>query len=320
MRLRRIEFPSAIASSGALNFFREGYWFHHWLRWAGLNFDGASWVSKTTTLHERRGNMPLKEGETSPLSIFPECIKVYWREGVALNAVSLSGHGAEWLFKQGRWQKEKKPFFISFMSLLDTPEERTAELREFIEIFCRHLPDFSSNVGLEINFSCPNVGHDPASLVAEVGQALDVSAKLDIPVVPNFGPSTPVELVCKVAEEHDACNAISLSNTIPWGKLPEEIDWKAMFGTDVSPLVKFGGGGLSGKPLLPIVERWVRSAREDHGFTKPIMAGGGVLSKADVDVLKGSGASAVKLSTIGILRPWRVAGVVTHANRIFQDS
>ena len=84
----------------------------------------------------------------------------------------------------------------------------------------------------------------------------------------------------------------------------------------MSPLAEFGGGGLSGKPLLPIVAEWVASAKK-AGITKPIIAGGGILSPNDVNVLKDAGASSVSVSSAAILRGWRVNKIIRRANQIF---
>ena len=84
----------------------------------------------------------------------------------------------------------------------------------------------------------------------------------------------------------------------------------------MSPLAHLGGGGLSGKPLLPIVAEWVLNARK-LGIEKPINAGGGILSPDDVDVLKSAGASSVSVSSAAILRGWRVKKIIRRANEIF---
>jgi len=319
MKLRGIDFGHVIASSGSRNFFGEGYSFHRLWRPFGLRYDGSTFVAKTTTLHERAGNMPLKKDGVSPRELLPKCIKVYWFKGLVLNAVGLSGRGAQWLFEQGIWQKMQKPFFISFMSVENSAKKRADEMKGFVELFAKHLPAFRAKVGLEINDSCPNVGLRPAELIEEVGKGLDIAAQLNIPLVPNFSPTVPVKQVVEVAQ-HQACDAISIANTIPWGQLPERIDWKKHFGTNVSPLEEFGGGGLSGWPLLEIVRDWVFQARTVFSFRKPIIAGGGVLSTQDVNILEESGATAIKLGTISILRPLRVQKVIRHANWVFDHA
>jgi dihydroorotate dehydrogenase (NAD+) catalytic subunit len=202
------------------------------------------------------------------------------------------------------------------MSVQDTPEGRLAETEGFARLFHEFCLQVGTNmrVGLQVNFSCPNVNLRTDQLVAEVGSILGAfreSNVLGVPVIAKFSAATPVGDVVKACHMSRDCDGISVSNTIPWGKLPDRIDWKGLFGSDESPLAHLGGGGLSGKPLLPIVRDWVLQARK-LGFTKAIIGGGGILSQQDADVILDVGADAVELGSVAILRPWRVAGIVKH--------
>lgn len=260
--------------------------------------------------------MPLREDGITPEELFPKCVKIYFRKGVVLNAVGLSGPGAESLFKDGRWQKIKKPFFISFMAVGESFEMRYLETINFAILLKKFLPCFNAPVGLQINGSCPNVKIDSLKPTDEMKKQLEVlSAYVSIPFVPKINVLTSVEEARKIADDPN-CDALCVSNTIPWGALPDKINWKKLFGTDVSPLAEFGGGGLSGKPLLPIVAEWLADARK-IGITKPIIAGGGILSPDDVNILKSAGASSFSMSSAAILRGWRVSGIIRRLNKIF---
>jgi dihydroorotate dehydrogenase len=310
MRLRGIEFGNVFCSSGALGFFGDGYWYHTVGRPFGLNYDGATFVSKTTTLNARLGNMPLQKDQITPRQFLPDCIKVKLLDGVVLNSVGLSGPGAEWLFCSRKWQEREDPFFISFMSIEKTPIERMAELKAFVEIFEKYLHGFHAPVGLEINFSCPNVGIDPAELVEEVKESLITAAHLRIPLIPNFGPDIDVNSTLEISK-HPFCDAISVANSLKYGKLPDHVNWKKLWG-ERSPLEHLGGGGLSGKPLFPIIHDWLKAALRLE-IKKPLIMGGGILNKEDAYFLLRLGAKAVKLGTVGMLRPWRVQGIIKQA-------
>ena len=122
------------------------------------------------------------------------------------------------------------------------------------------------------------------------------------------------ELAKKLADSK-MCDAITVSNTIPYGQLPELINWKKMFGAE-SPLKKYGGGGLSGWLLLPVVANWVKEAR-NIGIDVPIIDGGGIQKKEDVNILKDAGASAISICSVVVLRPWRVQGIINYANKLY---
>lgn len=316
MILRGIDFGNVLVGSGTQGFFGEGYPFHKILNPFGLNFEGSTFVAKTTTLRPRLGNLPLKEDGITPKELFPKCIKVYPRKGIVLNAVGLSGPGAEFLFKDCRWQKIKKPFFISFMAVGESFEMRYLETINFAILFKKFLPYFNAPVGLQVNGSCPNVKIDALKPADEMKKMLEVlSAYVSIPLAPKINVLMSVETAKEIADDPN-CDALCVSNTIPWGALPDKINWRELFGTDVSPLAEFGGGGMSGKPLLPIVAEWIADARK-IGITKPINVGGGILSPDGVNVLESAGASSVSVSSVAILRGWRVGKIIRRANKLF---
>lgn len=312
MKLRDIEFGSVLDASGVRGFFGEGYRYHQMVPF--LDFEGATFVAKTTTLLPRQGNMPLREDFT-PADFMPACVIAKPSKGVALNAIGLSGPGAEALFARGAWQERTEPFFLSFMPVEAEFAKRMDEVNAFAAIFKSHLPKFRAPVALQVNLSCPNVGHRSDDFVRESIFTLAHLEQLGVPLMAKFSVTTSPEDALKVAGIR-ACDAVCVSNTVPWGALPDRIDWKKLFGTETSPLARFGGGGLSGRPLLPIVADWVRRARA-IGLAKPINAGGGILGPRDVLVLRDAGADSVFLGSIAMLRGWRVARTIRAARRAF---
>ena len=108
--LQGIDYGPVQAASGAQGWFGEGYWYHKWV--PGLNWKGCTFVSKTTTLHARKGNMEVDERGRAK-RLLPKCIVVKMRKGVVLNSVGLSGPGAEALFMMGGLQRRMRPFFLS---------------------------------------------------------------------------------------------------------------------------------------------------------------------------------------------------------------
>ena len=315
MKLRNIEFGKVIGASGVSGFFGEGYAYNKYLKLVpGYTQKGMTLTAKTTTLKARKGNMPLsKRNGYSPRDFYPESIVVKPGAGVVLNAVGLSGPGLEFVLGLGEWQKIEKPFFISFMSIGDTREERLQELREAVAILKGALPTFKAPVGLQINFSCPNTGHAQEELVADIHESLAIAAELGVPLVPKISVLIPPDKAKEIIKDPN-CDAIAVSNTIPWSDLPENVR-RVFFRTQKSPLEKFGGGGVSGKYLLPLVVEWVRQFKK-FSEGKPIIAGGGILKPKDVDALVEAGASAISPGTVGMLRPWNMKGIIKRAETL----
>ena len=337
--LRGVDYGPVQCASGAMGWFGEGYWYHRYV--PGLNWEGCTFVSKTTTLHKREGNMPLRPdplgmGRFESKELFPKCVVVKMRKGVVLNSVGLSGPGAEVLVERGVWQKRQTPFFLSFMSVAQSKEERFYEANTFADLLNGHIESFDAPFGLQVNLSCPNSGHDTSKIAKEAKEILQVFQFLrdEIPIVPKLNVLYPVEVLKEI---EPLCDAICISNTLPWGTLQADVDWIGLFPNErgdvlekidplynpihdtwaVNPLSRLGikGGGLSGRPLLPLVEEWVKAAR-GRGIDLPINAGGGILKPDDVDVLHKAGANSVFLGSIAILRGWRVRKTIKRAHKL----
>lgn len=324
IEIRGVNFGYVFNTAGARNFFGAseigGDWRQHKLfnLISGHDWEGAAFISKTTTLAERSGKMDLRS-DLQPKKFLPGCIYVDWLKGIALNDVSLSGPGATALLNLNIWQNFTKPFLISFMSVAETDRDRLTETNVFCGMIKRSRERFKTNFGLEFNDSCPNTGHDPQFLIAEAAQKLKAARHIlpDIPIFWKVNALTSPWEAKKVIDT-GYCDAISVSNTIPWLKnaiwtdSPEKrIDWLGLFGDTISPLERrgYGKGGLSGGPLINLVVEWVTVARQ-IGITLPIKAEGGIQKKNDIIRLIAVGANAVGLGCVSFLRPWRLKGLI----------
>ena len=162
MELRGIDFGHVLDASGVRGWFGEGHPFHRWIPF-GLSFAGSTFVAKTTTLEPRDPNGALAGDGLTTRVLRQPCVRVDWRRGVALNALGLPGPGLEALLATGRWQRRTEPFFLSHAAVAETAEGRLDEVHRFVRILRAALPDFAAPVGLQVNFSCPNVPHgEPA--------------------------------------------------------------------------------------------------------------------------------------------------------------
>ncbi len=287
MRLRGIDFGHALNASGARNFYGDG-WRQTWAVDLFGGWVGSTFVAKTTTLKPRMnpeeglGNMRLDPVTLQSVDWSPDCIWFDWRRGITLNAVGLSGPGAPELLRRGLWQKRQQPFFISFMSVVATMEERLAELWSFVGLLLSEKRAFRVPFGLQINISCPNIGLDPRALIPEACSALDMAAVLDIPLVIKITLETEPRAAAEIAA-HPECDALCVGNTVKFGRLLGMIDWVGLFGTAdpaKSPLATYGGGGLSGPVLLPILGEWLYQYRRIDSKT-PISACGGIFRARD---------------------------------------
>lgn len=304
--LRGVDFGPVWTASGTQGFFGEGYWFHNLSPWFD-ELQKTTFVAKTVTFGANKGNMALDKTTWRPLSLFPNCIRINPFKGIAINAVGLSNFGIKDALTTLAWQKRTKHFMLSFMPIAKTKADRLQETRRYVTVLKYALPTFTTSIALQVNLSCPNTGEDLKELEAEAVEILSILDELQIPLVPKFNVLTTPETVMRIAHE-TRIDCVCVSNTLPYGKLEQDIAWEKMFGK-VSPLKDQGGGGLSGAPLFPLVQDWLQRARR-IGLTIPINAGGGIMHAWQVDELFMAGASSVSIGTVALLRPWRIADIV----------
>ncbi|MFZ2803715.1 MAG: hypothetical protein WA001_00675, partial [Patescibacteria group bacterium] len=277
-------------SSGVLEFFGDGYPYHRYLPWSLADWSNSTFVAKTTTLMPREGFMPMAEDGVTPREFVPRCIIVKPWGGHVLNAVGLSGPGAPALVAVGKWQARIEPFVISFMAVGKERNDRMQEWLGFLSVIAGACKDFHSRFAIEINVSCPNVGLDQAELADEIEQMLDIGERLGVPLIVNVNLLFPPKLAASISR-HKNCAAVSQSNSVPWGAFPERIPWKRLFGSMTSPLEKrgFAAGGYSGPYALPILLNWIRDARYAYEGKRWLIAGGGIQSPDDAEVVMRTG-------------------------------
>lgn len=330
MKIKNINF-NVNAASGSLGWFGEGYWYHKIssliIPFFKKTLDNLTFVAKTTTWESRQGNLPLKE-DYSPRELFPKCIKVYPLRGFMLNAVNLSGPGFGALLETKRWQNLNRSFGISFMPVgitLDLMLRETLCFRErLIKTILRN--GFNSPFWVQVNISCPNTERDHQESIINTTKILEMLQ----PLRDEYGLVIDLKInllmpnsVIKKLWEKDLFDLITISNTLKYKTEGFGIRWKRLFWwRKTSPLEKFGGGGLSGKPLFNALCDKILSLRRENiqrgNLLLRIKASGGIMSVKDVRIIKAYGANAIEFATAISLRPWRIYRLVKVAKKIFE--
>ena len=319
MKLRGIDFGPIFGASGVEGFFGEGYWFHKpWKALGLLSFKDMTFVSKTATLEPVVGNMPLWPG-VEPADPFPNCIRAQPKKGNMLNAVGLSNPGLPVLLETGRWQCRTEPFLISVMSIAKTAEDRLGEIVEIAGLLEKQKKEFRAPFGVQVNLSCPNTDEDPTELIKESAGQIDALSVLGVPIMPKYSVATaPIDAMLEL-EKHPHCDAICVSNTIPYDYLFNRQNGLSFgeqyWGDKTSPLKDFGGGSLSGNCIKLFVLRYILELRR-AGFKKPINGGGGIMEWRDIGRFDYNGADSFFIGTVAALRPWRVPSIIKYAHNL----
>jgi dihydroorotate dehydrogenase len=333
MKLRNLDFGNFVfGQSGVQGFFGEPdeHRHHKWcaLFFPGFSFANMVFVAKTITLKPRiypdSSNTELRDGYKVK-RFLPKSIWISPRsffKGYLLNAVGLANPGAFAMFSLSKWQERKAPFQLSFMPVALTVEEKIVEAEEFCKILLVNLP--LSKIfyyALQVNFSCPNTGHDEKQDPSDIIAILSVFRRLipDLILIPKlnllFEPNTVIAI-------KPYCDAFCFTNTLEFGKKESRKWWKKLFPKEKSPLRKhFGGrfsGGLSGAPLFPVLVSWLENMeRLDDSII--IIAGGGIMRKKDILRLsKFKIVHGVALGSVATIRPWRLQSLIRYGNGVFK--
>ena len=267
-----------MAASGALADGWGWFWDHPFQWFGSLDLRDFLIVAKTVTRWPRDGNFRWywPWGSVRPL------------RGGMLNSFGLRNGGIDqWCWEVGPRVRRGD------IRLVASIHGSTTELVKMIQL----LNTFDL-VGVEVNASCPNVGHIQSTHEA-VEACLEVKAHSRHPVGLKLSVVHDVEAIIPKIE--DCVEWISI-NSVPW---------RIAFPDKVSPLEHLGGGGVSGKPAQThnwrLVERLVRAGNVS-------VVGPSVWSFDDIAELRKLGARAIGFGAI-FRYPWKPNAYIRRDRR-----
>ena len=229
-------------------------------------------VPKTVTYHPQAGNPPVRVTETP--------------SGM-LNAIGIENPGVtEFIRKKlPLFQKIGVPLIISVLG--HTPKQFEGLVRAFNEV--------EGLAAIELNLSCPNLGHK--TLVAQDPKATRKLVKKlktmsRYPLVAKLSPNvTDITVVARAAEDGGA-DGLSLINTLT-GMVIDVEKRKSVLGNFT--------GGLSGPAIRPVALNMVYQTARSVNI--PVIAMGGIASAADALQFIIAGASMVAVGTYNFINP-----------------
>ncbi|MCR4337591.1 MAG: dihydroorotate dehydrogenase [Candidatus Omnitrophica bacterium] len=229
-------------------------------------------VPKTVTRHAQTGNPPARIIETA--------------SGM-LNAIGIENPGIDGFMAQKlpSLQKIGVPLMVSILGHTDD---------EFVQIV-EKLNGQSGIAALELNLSCPNLGHKV--LVAQDPQAISRLVKrikrvAKFPIVTKLSPNVTDISEMALAAQDAGADAVSLVNTFT--AMVIDIEKRRSVLGNVT-------GGLSGPAIRPIAVQMVyRVARR---VKIPVVGMGGIMTAKDALEFLIAGATMVAVGTANFVNP-----------------
>lgn len=229
-------------------------------------------VPKTVTLPAQEGNPPVRIVETP--------------SGM-LNAIGIENPGADGFIqdKLPGLQKIGVPLIVSVLGHSD---------KEF-EILAEKFTAAGGFAALELNLSCPNLGHK--TLVAQDPKATarvikKVKKIANVPVIAKLAPNvTDITVIAQAAEDAGA-DGLSLINTLT-GMVIDVEKQQSVLGNFT--------GGLSGPAIRPVAVNMVYQTAQKVKI--PIIAMGGIANASDALQFILAGATMVAVGTMNFVNP-----------------
>ncbi|MGE5197969.1 MAG: dihydroorotate dehydrogenase [Deltaproteobacteria bacterium] len=230
-------------------------------------------VTKTVTLNPRKGNLPARTCETP--------------SGM-LNSIGLENPGIEVFLKEKlvSLSKIRVPIIVSIASENDPAE---------FPLLAKRLDGVNSVVAIELNISCPNMGHrllvsqDPKATHSVVKSVRKVTGKT---LITKLSPNVTDIVQIALAAESAGTDALSLVNTLNG----MSVDVKSRL-----PKIAAGSAGLSGPAIRPVAVKMVWDVYRK--IKVPIIGMGGIIDVNSALEFFISGATAVSIGTANFINP-----------------
>lgn len=287
-----IEFMLA---SGSCGFDGRGYWWKFWEKiLAGLgliDLNLFTTVLKSISVKPHRGNRPLyrvvkfisENGQV--VSSLRALIQSKSIAG-AINAIGLDNPGFDYWLNKIYPEILRNNLKVVFSAVMIGQGKED----EFLEMISR-LNELENIIAVEFNPSCSNISphllSDPEKVVALTSSIFQISKH---PLILKLGYSQDYCGIAKRTEKF--IKAISI-NSVPW---------LMVFPVKISPLARYGGGGVSGKKAQFCTWQMIKDLKV--ATSCPIIAPS-VWDYEDIEKVYEMGASAISFGSVGLLYAWR---------------
>jgi dihydroorotate dehydrogenase (NAD+) catalytic subunit len=247
-------------------------------------------VCKGITLRPRTGHRPPRIVETA---------------AGALNAIGLANIGMEAVIREKAplWETIPCPLIVNING---------ETLQEFAELAAA-FDGVAGVAALEVNISCPNVGHGGIEFGREPEPAAEVTRAVreatSAPVIVKLTPSAPRVPAVAEAVAKAGAEALTVANT--YVGMAIDIHTRR-------PALSNGTGGLSGPAIKPLTLRLVYEVAA--AVDVPVIGCGGVMNGEDAMEYLIAGAAAVQAGTANLVDPFACPRIASELQTLLDSA
>jgi dihydroorotate dehydrogenase len=279
-----------MTASGAMGYYGQGWPWERPLKWFGLlDLMLFAHVMKTIALMPTKGNfrrlMPL------------DTLRLLWQYGKVVgtvNAIGLTNPGLDsYLEHSSRIEKNNIPLIASIFS----NAENYAQELGYMAMKLNYLP-FDA---IEYNASCPNTKEGVQRNIEQIVAGVDaIWDNCDLPILLKLSVAhgeNPEELKYLLERVKGKVQALDI-NSVPWHMFKPN---------EKSPLVKYGGGAVSGEIVQPFTWGFAQILKS---MTEIPVIAPSVWNFEDLATLRAMGFEAFSFGSVFIPYPWRPTAFV----------
>lgn len=190
-------------------------------------------------------------------------VRRYKRLGAWVNKIGLRNPGIDWLVSRESMRRVSTADKLVSIHGFDDGEWRTLLEK------AKRLNSGAGPMGIELNMSCPNVGEEVGGFPEWLfGEAVATGMRIVVKLPPvRYGAMADAAIGAGVRVFH-CCNTLPVP-----------------------------GGGMSGKPLMPVALKCVEDVAVRLGGEGIVIGGGGVTTVDDARAYRDAGATRIALGT-----------------------
>lgn len=206
--------------------------------------------------------------------------------------------------------KGRDPFILSLAFVSENRKEILKEAQSFVDLINKHKSLFVSQFGVMI--ALDKCQKDEEEMLEYISDITEIISRIGVPVLVGVSISFPPNRIAEIMSSKNV-SALVVSGYVDWKDMQEEAK-EVFFHHNSDKFINYKYQKVYGKYLNPLTLEWVRQANKNL-LDKPLVVGGGILRRSDVNLFTEVGARAIILDRALFLRIFNIFSIIRRAKK-----